>query len=347
MAKTVKLADIAERVGVSTVTVSKALSGQKGVSEDMRAKIRELAEELGYRQPSVARREAAGRKSYHIGVLVNDRYLGKYESFYWQLYKHLSACVLENDCFALLEVVNDEMQSETEPVLPEILKENKVQGLIVIGRMQKAYLRFLRQSCDLPVVYLDFTDEEQKVDAVISDGFYGAYYLTNYLFSIGHRKVAYVGSLSASGSIMDRYLGYVKSLREHGIEPREDWLLEDRDPVSGFIEESRMRLPKEMPTAFFCNCDLTAGRLIRKLTQNGFRVPEEISVAGFDNYIHPGICDVGITTYEVDQPAMAKQAVSLLLKRMNGKDFSVGTHVTPGRLVVKDSVRAVRKSGKK
>lgn len=342
MAKTVKLSDIAERVGVSTVTVSKALSGQKGVSEDMRAKIRELAEELGYRQPSVARREAAVRKSYHIGVLVHDRYLGKYESFYWQMYKHVSACVLENESFALLEVVNDEMQREKEPVLPEILKENKVQGLIVIGKMQRAYLRFLRQSCALPVVYLDFTDEEQEADAVISDGFYGACYLTDYLFSIGHRKVAYVGSISASGSIMDRYLGYVKSLRKHGMEPREDWLLEDRDPVSGFIEESRMLLPEEMPTAFFCNCDLTAGQLIRKLTQNGFRVPEDVSVAGFDNYIHPGICDMGITSYEVDQPAMARQAVALLLNRMGGKDFPVRTHVISGRLVIKDSVRDIR-----
>lgn len=80
MAKAVKLADIAERVGVSTVTVSKALSGQKGVSEEVREKIRSIAEELGYQQPSAARK-SQNQKSYNIGILISERFLDKYESF--------------------------------------------------------------------------------------------------------------------------------------------------------------------------------------------------------------------------------------------------------------------------
>ena len=88
MAKAVKLADIAERVGVSTVTVSKALSGQKGVSEEVREKIRSIAEELGYQQPSAARK-SQNQKSYNIGILISERFLDKYESFYWQMY-HLA-----------------------------------------------------------------------------------------------------------------------------------------------------------------------------------------------------------------------------------------------------------------
>ena len=74
MAKAVKLADIAEQLGVSTVTVSKALSGQKGVSEAMREKIKQLADELGYKQPSAVKKEKSV-KSYNIGVLVSEKYL--------------------------------------------------------------------------------------------------------------------------------------------------------------------------------------------------------------------------------------------------------------------------------
>ena len=85
MAKAVKLADIAEQVGVSTVTVSKALSGQKGVSEEMREKIKNLAEELGYRSPSETKRQSA-EKQYNIGVLIQEVYLDKYDSFYWKMY---------------------------------------------------------------------------------------------------------------------------------------------------------------------------------------------------------------------------------------------------------------------
>ena len=76
MAKAVKLADIAEQLGVSTVTVSKALSGQKGVSEAMREKIKDLAEEMGYKQPSAIKKEKVQR-TYNIGVLVSDRNLGE------------------------------------------------------------------------------------------------------------------------------------------------------------------------------------------------------------------------------------------------------------------------------
>lgn len=89
MAKAVKLADIAEQVGVSTVTVSKALSGQKGVSEEMREKIKNLAEELGYRSPSETKRQSA-EKQYNIGVLIQEVYLDKYNSFYWRMYQEVN-----------------------------------------------------------------------------------------------------------------------------------------------------------------------------------------------------------------------------------------------------------------
>ena len=86
MAKAVKLADIAEIVGVSTVTVSKALSGQKGVSEEVRERIRQVADELGYKQPSMVKKSQPNR-SYNLGILISERFLDKYESFYWQMYQ--------------------------------------------------------------------------------------------------------------------------------------------------------------------------------------------------------------------------------------------------------------------
>ncbi|MGN0403142.1 MAG: LacI family DNA-binding transcriptional regulator [Acetatifactor sp.] len=337
MAKAVKLADIAEKMGVSSVTVSKALSGKKGVSEEMRERIREYAKELGYKQPSVARKEAASRKSYQIGVLIKEGYLDKYESFYWQVYKHLCACALDSGSFAMLEIISSDM--ETKLIMPEILKEKKIQGLVVIGKMCKEYLERLKRTGDIPSVYLDFSDEEQDVDSVMSDGYYGAYYITNYLISQGHQELAYVGTLSASGPIMDRYLGYVKALLEHGIEPKKEWLLNDRNPETGFIEEDMIKLPDKLPDAFLCNCDLTAGRLIHKLTEKGIRVPEDVSVTGFDNCIYPGICNIEITTYEVDRKAMARQAMDLLLKRLGGKATEPETYVVSGKLVIKNSVK--------
>lgn len=339
MAKAVKLADIGQRLGVSTVTVSKALSGQKGVSEELRGKIRQLADEMGYKQPSGQRKESV-RKSYNIGVLIAEQYLGKYDSFYWQMYRQVATKAVAKECFTLMEVVSEEMECTRE--LPKVVQEQKADGLIILGRLSEGYLEFLKINVSLPFVYLDFCDEGQDTDAVISDSYYGAYRLTNYLFDMGHTKIAYVGTMLATGSITDRGLGYARSMLEHGRQIRAEWMIDDRDRESGKIDEELFfRLPEEMPTAFLCNCDLTASILIKKLREIGCRVPEDVSVVGFDNYLFPGLCDVAITTYEVDMKEMARLTIQLLIKKMGGENYHHGICIVEGHLVVKDSVKNI------
>ncbi|MCI5856408.1 MAG: LacI family DNA-binding transcriptional regulator [Agathobacter sp.] len=340
MAKAVKLADIAEKLNVSVVTVSKALSGQKGVSEEMRERIQKLADEMGY----IPTKNAAGRrpavKSYNIGVIIQESYLDKYDSFYWMMYQRVATHAMEKGSFTMLEVVSQQMEKALE--LPKLLEEQKVDGIIVVGKPSERYLALIREKTKIPTVYMDFADEGKTTDAVVSDNYYGGYYATNYLLSMGHTKIAYVGTLLATSSITDRYLGYVKALMEHGIEIRKDWHINDRNVSSGLIDdENMMVLPDEMPTAFFCNCDLVAGKLINKLQRQGYRVPEDISVVGYDNYIHPDLCNVEITSYEVDFEEMAAQSVAALIQKMSHGADSSRIHVVEGHLVLKNSVRRI------
>lgn len=337
MAKEVKLADIAEKLGVSVVTVSKALSGQKGVSESLRSRIIDIADEIGYVQPSVARRRAMNT-NYNIGVLIQESYLDRYSSFYWQMYQQVAQLSLDRGCFCLLEVITNQM--EEQKILPKILVEDKVDGIIVIGTLEEKYLNNLMGATDKACIFMDFMDKNKTADSVISDSFYGAYYITNYLFDMGHKDIAYVGTLGATGSIMDRFLGYQKSLLEHGIAVNPDWIIDDRDKANGNIDENKkLILPEKMPTAFFCNCDLAAGILIRKLQKNGYKVPEDISVVGFDNYIYPGTCDVEITSYEVNFAEMAKRAVDNIIRKLGNEYYYKGISMVEGKLVVKDSVK--------
>ena len=156
MAKAVKLADIAGKLGVSTVTVSKALSGQKGVSEPMREKIKQLADEMGYKPPSAMKQQRQA-KSYNIGVLVSDRYLDKYDSFYWKMYQCVATKAVQKDCFTMLEVVTYE--NEMDITLPKIVLEHKVDGMVIVGKLSGEYLKELKERCNIPTVYLDFYDE--------------------------------------------------------------------------------------------------------------------------------------------------------------------------------------------
>ncbi len=337
MAKKVKMANIASELGVSTVTVSKALSGQKGVSEEMREKIKELANQMGYKQPAVIKStKRNGNESYNIGIIVPERYFGKYESFYWKMYQEVATKAFQKECFTMLEVIS--VEDEKNLVLPKLIREKKVDGVILIGRPYNGYIQRLRSDESIPIECLDFFDESSNCDAVISDGFYGTYILTNYLFDMGHKEIAYVGTLLYTGSINDRYFGYCKSMMEHGIKVPDEWIMDDRDWETGDVASFKFTLPEKMPTAFVCNCDLAASALIKTLKVKGYCIPEDISIVGFDNHLYPGLCDIGITTYDVNVKEMARRSINVLLKKMNGEIYKSGLSIVEGSIVYKESV---------
>lgn len=342
MAKAVKMADIAQVMGVSTVTVSKALSDQKGVSEELRIKIKEKAQEMGYKTASARYRERSGSgRSYTFGVILSDRFLAKYESFYWNLYQEVATAAVRKGCFTMLEVLKAE--DEDRLVMPRLLGERKAEGLIIIGRLQERYMEKLIEQVDIPFILLDFTDRNGMYDAVISNSYMGMYRMTNYLFDMGHREIGFVGNVFFTGSITDRFFGYLRSLAEHGVELDREWVLQDRNQQTGRSDEGfAWKLPKKMPTAFACNNDVAAAALVEHLQQEGYRVPQDISVVGYDNYQPPGLCDVGITTYEVDMSGMAEQAVGNLISKLSGESYKQGVTIVDGRIIYKESVRAAK-----
>lgn len=329
--KSVTMADIAKALDVSIVTVSKALSDQKGVSERLRQEIFEKARELGYEI-------AAPNRDYTIGVVLAERYLDDFASFYWRMYQEVVVKAGKRHLFVIYESITEEMTKEKR--LPNMVKEKKVDGLILIGNPGFGYSEYLEKNSGLPIVFLDFYNKAETVDCIISDGFYGAYILTNYLFDKGHTKIGYVGTLFATESITDRYLGYMKSLMEHGITPKKEYLIPDRDVETGLRENYKeFNFPKDMPTALVCNCDFIAGLVIRALREKGIRVPEDVSVVGYDNDRNPATGDIGITTYEVDIAAMAGKAVKYLVQLLSGENKAPGIHIVKGRLVEKESVK--------
>ncbi len=335
MAKSVRMADIAKELSVSTVTVSKALSDQKGVSEEMREKIKELAAQMGYKGTGASRNE--GHVSYNIGLLVLETYIEKYSSFYWEFYQKINASAGKENCFVFLEVI--EADNEARQTVPKLVQENKIDGLMILGQLSTEYLEMLNSQTEVPKVYMDFYDRKVKADSVISNSFYGAYHITDYLFEMGHVEIGYVGTVLATESITDRYLGYYKAILEHGKELRRDWMIQDRDSHVQIYEQ--LELPKSLPSAFVCNSDLAASKLIRALHEKGYRVPEDISVVGYDDYLHPGLCDIGITTYSVDMERMSQVGMEMLLQRLEGSEDPFEMQVVEGKFITRESVKSI------
>lgn len=337
MLKSVTMKDIANKLGVSTVTVSKALTDKEGVGEELRVTIKETAKQMGYRYTIGTKLQKSGR-SYNIGIILESHYVdAQNDAFYMKMYHNLIKILAKSNYSGIMELITQEMMRES--IMPNILLDNKVDGIIVLGQIKSEYLKMVRET-NIPIVYLDFYDRQMEVDSIITDSVYGTYMLTNYIVSNGHTKIAFVGSIHATASILDRFLGYYRSLLVNNIPFREEYVISDRGDDGLFIE---LDLPEDMPTAFVCNCDELAYILMEKLKAKGYRIPEDISVVGFDNYTFAGYSSPRLTTVEVNVEAMAQTAVETLIKRILGEKYVQGRRVISGNLIIRDSVADISK----
>ena len=328
--------DIAKAVGTSAVTVSKALAGKPGMSEKLRGRILRKAEEMGYQY--AGRISLLALEHLDIGILIPDRYFQE-DSFYSVLYKMLIRQLSDDGHFGLLEILGPE--EEEKLTLPNLIRSGRAQGLIMLGEPSKAYYRMLAQS-GTPTVFLDFYDEQGNADCVVGDNTYGTYRLTSHLIRRGHTRIGFVGNRRATGSIMDRYLGFYRAMLINNLQVREDWVLTDRREDGTMIPPP---LPEELPTAFVCNCDLAARMLIEELTERGIRVPEDVSVTGFDDFTGGLEVRPPLSTFRVNTEGMVELAVKTMVERCRGAERPFGRTVVSGQPVYRNSERALNSEG--
>lgn len=332
----VKMLDIAEKLGVSVVTVSNALAGREGVSDRMRRKICAAAEEMGYR-PSGAKAAKQSsertRSGKTIGILASERFVGARGTFYWELTTNISKRLSQLGMCTAYECITSD--NEEKAILPNMITDNKADGIFVIGQVHRPYIEMLSRISQ-PLVFVDFYDGRYNVDSVNSDSINGGYLLTDHLISKGHRNIGFFGTFNATSSINDRFLGYIKCLMENNIRYNPAWTFDDRDEKG--VLYTKIDFPEDMPTAFVCNCDETAFRVISALKSKGVRVPEDISVVGYDNYTVSNICIPPITTIEVDLEKMAEISVELMCKKLDDPTYTEGRRIITGRLIEKRSV---------
>ncbi len=336
----VKMLDIAKKLGVSVVTVSNALAGRDGVSAELRQRICDTADEMGYRPSNTKsnkKKPLLSKAGSNIGILTSERFVGPKGTFYWELTALISNKLSAMNVSTLYECITSE--SEKNGTLPNMVTEHKVDGVIVIGQIHRSYTRAISQ-IDLPLIFVDFYDNRFNVDSVNSDSYHGGYVLTDYLVEMGHTKIGFFGKINATSSINDRFLGYIKCLIENHLDYRPDWTISDRGD-NGILYD-KIDFPEEMPTAFVCNSDETAFRVINALKTKGVRVPEDISVVGYDNYTVSNICIPTITTIEVNLDKMAAASVGLIMRKLENPGYSGGRRIISGNLIVKGSVLDIR-----
>jgi LacI family transcriptional regulator len=331
----INMLDIANELGISKVSVSKALSDKEGVSEELRVKVKEVAHKLGYRINNSARSLKTDRQ-FNIGILISEKFIMDKEAYYFYVSGEIIRKLDDYSISGIMEIITE--ASELNASSPRCYNEKKVDGLIVLGQLQCDYLQMI-ESLQVPSVFFDFYVKNAKIDSITADNFFSGYSLTNLLVSKGHKKIAYVGSIMATSSIQDRYLGYYKSLIENEISLRNEYVIEDRDDHGRLIT---LQLPEDLPTAFVCNCDQVAYSLVQELKKAGKKVPDDCSVVGFDNSLYSTLVDPQITTVDHNIDKMVSTAVKVITKKIANPQRTYDRILVPGTIIERFSVKDLR-----
>ena len=321
--------DIADELNISKVTVSKALNGKPGVSEELKEKIFRLANHYEYTLPDYGQRRTRKVAIAMSGRFNNDQ-SGK---FYMAMYEQMMMELRSASCTGMMVTPNRASLREDLAVI----EEQNPDGLILLGILDRA-VRDRLNAIAVPKVYVDIYDESGQSDSVVTENIYSAYDVTMYLIRMGHRDIGFVGTIDATHSISDRYLGWARALIEKKLPRRTEWIIPDRDETGRAMEPP---LPQRMPTAFMCNCDETAFRLIKQLRRSGLRVPEDVSIVGFDNDIYAELSEPGLTTVAVNTEEIGRTAAKRIVRRMESGGGGGEVRRIPGRLIVRDSVKKI------
>lgn len=331
--------DIAGLASVSISTVSLALKDSDSVREETRVRIKDIAERLGYR-PNPLGRGLASRRTLNLGLVVPgietslvSEILSGMESVTWEQGYHIMLACSDED-------------PERERQLLESLRDKMADGIVLFPVQNadgdnRAYVRELAK--ETPLVLLGNPLEQEQVACVVSDEAGGGHQAAEYLIGLGHKRIAYVTNTAGIPS-RERMAGYRTCLREHGL---------DYDPalivspasyplwnVEG-VEETLdilMGLPLPPTALFFVNDDL-AIVFMRSLAKRGIRIPEEVSVVGFDDVAIGRRLPVALTTISQPKRDMGEAVARYLLERIDTPNDSQGprTITLPTTLVARES----------
>lgn len=206
----------------------------------------------------------------------------------------------------------------------------------MIGRIERRQMKQLLSATKAPVVLLDFYEAGLPCDAVMSNNYMGMYKATKYLLERGHKDIGFVGSVRATDNIMERYFGFRRGMEEYKRPIRKEWILEDRDLASGIMH---IELPERIPSAFVCNSDHAAKYLYDRLTEKKYKIPEDVSIISYDNYLMDHPFANSLTTYNVDMRLMAKAAVDILLKKKKRPDKKPEIRYIDSEIIERGSVK--------
>lgn len=327
--------DVAARAGVSVATVSYVLNGgPRPVSPETRARVQAVIDELEYLPNEVAR-SLRLKQSSTVGLLIPSIT----NAFYAEV-----AQAFETYCHGegfLVMLCNSEGEAEREARYIQALRAKQVDGLVVIPNSEPtALLRPVLQA-RIPVVVLEH--DVEGVPCIAIEEFRGGQVGTEHLLGLGHRRVALLRQTPTSALSRERVDGYREALSRAGIAYDPSLVIEcDATQAEGDRVMNELLALPEPPTAVFAHNDLLALGVCHAVQQAGLRVPDDLSVVGYDDISSAAYLNPPLTTVRFPKAEMGRLAGDLIVRSLRGDDLPARTVTLPVKLVVRASTAPPR-----
>jgi len=333
--KQITIKDIARKLGISPSTVSRALKDHPNISERTRKEVKELAKELKYKPNQVAL-SLLNSKTNVIGVIIPEIV----HHFFSTVISGIEHAAHKGGYKVMICQSNELYEHEVMNV--EALMSSRVDGMLVSLSKRSVDLKHLEGVVEdgTPLVFFDRFPETMETDRVVVDDFEGAYKVVKHMIDSGCKRIAHLGTSPTLTIGKNRREGYMEALRKNGIQVDESLILhcDDYEPAIEMTREL-LKLP-EPPDGIFAVNDWTAIGAMKAVKLEGFRVPEDIAIAGFTNSIISLVTEPSLTTVEQNGFEMGKSAAEILLRRIEGKEeFDYQTHIISTRVVLRDSTK--------
>jgi len=320
------LEEVARRARVSTATVSRVLNNGASVKSSTRARVLRVMQELKY-SPNLHAQSLAGGRSRSIGVIVSNIE----NPFFLDIYKTVEAGAHAAGFDVIM--ANTDYSSERLVTSIRLMLGRRLAGLAAIVSEMDANLIQELSGQRIPVVFYDVGTPRRNITNIRVDYRGGMAKLTSYLYSLGHRRVGYIGHHAVLGPIHERLQSLRDAMGRHpGLEVE---TATDADSLEGGRQAARVLLARTpRPTALVCVNDVMAVGALRELRSRGRRVPEDVSVTGFDNVTLAQFAVPALTTVHIPREQIGRTICECLMRDDVPREHE---YVIEPELVVRDS----------
>lgn len=298
---------VAEKAGVSPALVSLVMRDAPNVSDHRRRLVLEAAAELGYR-PNVLARSLASRRTQTIGVVVNDLH----NPFFAEVADGIQEAADEAGYRLLYG--NGRHSPRGEAVAVETFLEFRVDGVIVAGTLELSSIEDAATA--VPLVVVARSEHIAWADTINTDNEAGAHLMVDHLVALGHRHIAHIDGGGGAGAA-HRSIGYVDAMRRHGLAEHVQIARGDFTEESGRDGAIELFDGPRPPTAIFAANDLSAIGAFDVALSRGLRVPDDVSIAGYDDIALSAMAHLGLTTINQPSHDLGTAALHMLLERID------------------------------